>query len=306
MSPSRRVLTACSIAMLAATSACGSGQDDASDGRLDVTTSFYPLEYAVEQVGGEHVDVTNLTRPGAEPHDLELSPRQILEVTKADQLVYLEGFQPSVDEAATEAGDTAFDVSPAARLHIESHHEDGHGQAHDHGGRDPHFWLDPTRYADVATAIGEQLAKADPDHADAYRANAKDFADRLDTLDGELRTGLTSCRSHDLVTGHASFAYFADRYHFRQESVAGLSPQAEASPKEMSELVQHIEDEGVTTVYAETLVPRDLAETIAREAGAEVAVLDPIEGITDESAGEDYFEVMHSNLEVIQEGQRCS
>lgn len=301
------------LPLLLTISACGTGEDSGgSDGQVQVKTSFYPLEYAVEQVGGEHVDVTNLTKTGAEPHDLELTPRQILEVSEADHLMYLKQFQPSVDDAAQEAGDAAFDVSSAARLDIEAdhgheHEDEGEGDhaGHDHGSHDPHFWLDPTRYADVADAVAERLAEDDPDHAADYRANATDFRGRLTGLDKELKAGLSDCGQTDLVTGHAAFAYFTDRYGFHQESVSGLTPGAQPSPSAMADLIEHIKKEKISTVYAETLVPKDLAETVARDAGAKVRVLDPIEGITDSSEGDDYFEVMRSNLAAVQKGQEC-
>lgn len=309
----RRALVVAS-ALLLALPACSSSEDTGGDeDAVSVVTSFYPLQFAVEQVGGEHVSVTNLTRAGAEPHDLELSPKQVLEASRADHLVHLADFQPSVDDAAKEAGDSAFDVSSAARLDIEAadHDHDHEGspegdEEHDHGSRDPHFWLDPTRYAEVAEAIAERLAEGDPDHAADYRANAEAFSERLSELDTEIEEAVADCRQRDLVTGHAAFAYFADRYDFHQESVSGLTPDAEPSPSAMADLIAHIKEEEISTVYAETLVPRDLADTIARDSGATVAVLDPIEGITEESAGSDYFEVMRSNLRAVRKGQECS
>ncbi|WP_434967376.1 metal ABC transporter substrate-binding protein [Janibacter indicus] len=317
--PMRHRLPLAVSALVLALTGCGStdgGEGGSADGdaSLTIATSFYPLQHAAEQVGGDHVAVTNLTKPGAEPHDLELTPKQVLEATRADALVYLKDFQPSVDDAAKEAGDSAMDVSPFARLDIETGEHEGHdheegeeGHAgHDHGGTDPHFWLDPTRYADVVEALGERFAEADPDHAADYRANAKEFAGELTALDEDLTAGLDDCTSTDLVTGHSAFAYFADRYGFHQESVSGLTPGAEPSPTALADLVEHIEDEKITTVYAETLVPQDTADTIARETGAEVAVLDPIEGLTDASAGDDYVSVMRSNLETVREGQDCS
>ncbi len=303
-----RPLVAVVVPLLVA-SGCGATDDSGEGDGVTVATSFYPMEYAVEQVGGEHVEVTNLTKTGGEPHDLELTPRQILQVSKADHLMYLKGFQPSVDDAATEAQD-AFDVSGDARLDIaatphEHGEEEGGHEDHEHGGHDPHFWLDPTRYADVADGIAERLAEDDPEHAEDYRANAKHFRARLAGLDGELRKGLADCADTDLVTGHAAFAYFADRYGFDQESVTGLTPNAQPSPSAMADLVSHIKKEKISTVYAETLVPRDLADTIARDSGATVRVLDPVEGITDASEGSDYVEVMRSNLEAVQKGQKC-
>ncbi len=310
----RALQCACCLSLVTAAGCAGPSSAGSDDGRLEVLTSFYPLEYAVEQIGGEHVVTSNLTKPGTEAHDLELTPRQVLGVKEADQLIYLGDFQPAVDDAAAGVGDAAFDVAPAAHLDLEpaegegghDHEEHGDHEGHDHGGVDPHFWLDPTRYAHVGEAIGERLAKADPEHASDYRANAKDFGERLHRLDGQLRSGLADCERHELVTGHASFGYFADRYGFTQEPIAGLSPHDEPSPQDMAGLIHHIRDEGIETVYTEPQLPAALAETIADDSDATVAVLDPIEGISEDSEGSNYFQVMRSNLASVQEGAACA
>lgn len=303
----KKHLTLAAVAALALT-ACGSGgSTTGADGRVEVVTSFYPLQFAIEQVGGEHVTVTNLTKAGAEPHDVELSPRDVLTVSKADAVVYLKGFQPSVDDAVAEA-DSPFDVSEAARLDVAAT-DDGHDHGEETGSaagaKDPHFWLDPMRYADVADAVAAELGRVDPANAADYEAGAKDLRGRLTDLDERFTTGLKSCEDTDLVTGHAAFAYLAEAYDLHQESIT-LSPEQEPSAAEMADAVAHIKEHGVSTVYAETLVPRDVADTIAREAGATVRVLDPIEGITDESAAQDYFGIMDANLATLQKGQVCS
>ena len=305
-----------SIAMV---SACGgAGGRGADDGRLGVVAAFYPLEYAVSQIGGSHVVVTGLTKPGAEPHDLELSPRQVAKVAEADVVVYEKHFQPAVDAAVEgQARDTALDVSPAARLDlvaVEDGHDHGGETQEEHAGhaadasspRDPHFWLDPMRYADVGDAIAAELAARDSADAAAYQANAKAFRAAMTTLDAEFRTGLKSCANHELVTSHAAFGYLSESYGFHQESITGLTPDAEPSPAAMAVLTRHIRETGASTVYAETLVSEDVAKALARETGARLAVLDPIEGITSASAGRDYPAVMRANLGILRAGQECS
>ncbi len=298
--------------------ACGSSTDEPGDAggsgdRVEVTAAFYPLQWATEKVGGEHVAVDSLTKPGAEPHDLELTPKDVAQLASADLVVYLKGFQPAVDDAvASEAEDAGFDVSADADLDLTAT-EDGHDHSGEsaeehaeHGtGKDPHFWLDPVRFEKVATAIGEKLATADPANAADYRANATALVSELGALDAEFEKGLASCTSTDLVTGHAAFGYLAQRYGLSQEGIAGLSPDAEPDAASLRDLAAHVEEHGVKTVYAETLVSPALAETLARETGATVAVLDPIEGITDTSRGSDYLEVMRSNLETLRRGQQC-
>lgn len=300
-----------SIAMV---SACGgTGGRSADDARLDVVAAFYPLQYAVQQVGGTHVAVQGLTKPGAEPHDLELSPRQVSSIAQADVVVFESHFQPAVDAAVRDQADkSALDVSAAARLDLVAV-EDGHDhdteteEEHaDHAARDPHFWLDPMRYADVGDAIAARLSERDPANAAAYATNAKAFRASMTTLDGEFRTGLAHCAVDELVTSHAAFGYLAQSYGFHQESITGLTPDSEPSPAAMAELTSHIRETGATTVYAETLVSEDVARTLARETGARLAVLDPIEGITSASAGRDYPSVMRANLQVLRVGQECS
>lgn len=299
------------------TTAAGSTGTAGTEPVLDVASAFYPLELAATRIGGDRVTVTPLTQPGADPHDAELTPREVGQLTSADLVVFLSGFQPAVDDAVETAAPAAgFDVAEYADLSL-SATDDGH----DHSGEseeehaahsdeedatDPHFWLDPTRYASVAEAIGDRLAELDPEGAEEYAARTTEFTTELATLDEEFSSGLAMCTHRDLVTGHAAFGYLADRYDLRQVGIAGLSPENEPSAAQIRDLVEHVRETGVTTVYAETLVSPALTETIAREAGVEVAVLDPIEGVTDASAGEDYFEIMRVNLQTLREGQDCS
>jgi zinc transport system substrate-binding protein len=300
---------AASVVLLAVT-ACGAagadGPDAGSTEGLRVTAAFYPVQWAAQRVGGEHVSVHGLTKPGVEPHDLELTPRAVGELAASDVVVYLAGFQPAVDEAVrTQAPDAGFDVSPAADLTLATTAE-GHDHAEAVAARDPHFWLDPVRLEQVATAIGERFATADPAHTADYRARAAALGDDLRALDADFRTGLARCRSHELVTGHAAFGYLAARYGLSQEGIAGVNPDAEPDAATLRELAAHVEQHGVTTVYSEALVDPALAQTLARETGARVAVLDPLEGLTDGSRGRDYLEVMRSNLAVLEQGQGCT
>jgi zinc transport system substrate-binding protein len=293
---------------------------------LTVVASFYPVEYAVQQVGGSHVTVTSLTKPGAEPHDVELSPKDVAAVSRAALVVYAKGFQPAVDTAVDqEATDHAYDVAPAAHLDLAAAAEgDDHGDpavapapaspstattgppGDADGARDPHFWLDPQRYASVATTIGAELARVDPAHAPDYTANAAGLVTQLGTLDAEFTTALRTCTNRDLVTSHAAFGYLSERYGFTQVAISGLSPDVEASAQRLAGIADFVKAHHVSTIYAETLVEPAFAETVSRTTGATVATLDPIEGLTPASAGRDYLEVMRFNLRVLQAGQGCS
>ena len=323
----RRLLAttaALGLVVLGASACTGAAAlDGGHPDRVQVAAGFYALEYAASRIGGDRVEVTGLTKPGVEPHDVELSARKVASVALADVVLYERHFQSAVDDAVDhQARGQVLDVSPAARLvpapahdhagEAGGSHADDHtagatsGSGHAEEALDPHFWLDPERYADVARAIGAALEKADPSHAGEYRQRTTAFTGELTALDREFATGLKTCRNRDLVTGHAAFGYLAARYDFHQVGITGLSPEAEPSPAELARIAHFVKDEGVTTIYAETLVSPAVADTLARETGATVKVLDPLEGLTDESAGRNYFDVMRANLATLRAGQGCS
>ena len=293
----RRVLPALVLGTLALTGCAAPTRS--ADSRVHVVAAFYPLAYAAQQVGGDRVTVETLTKPGGEPHDLELLPRQILDIQDADLVVHLSHFQPAVDAAvAAHAAERSLDVAEAADLLTLT-------EEHDHGAVDPHFWLDPTRLAAVGEAIADRLAQADPAGAAAYRANAAAFTAQLTTLDAELETGLATCTNRDLVTGHSAFGYFAERYGFTQEPISGLSPDLEPRASDLAHVVEFVREHDVRTIYAETIASPLITQALARETGARVAVLDTVEGISDESAADNYPGVMRANLATLRLGQDC-
>lgn len=306
------VLLTLIMTLVATLAACGSddpgadGPAGGAEGAVTVTASFYPLQWMAEQVGGSHVTVSNLTRPGAEPHDLELTPRDVAALGDADVVAYLSGFQPAVDDAVAESGATVFDAADATDLDLTfTPIEEGKQHDDEAGAVDPHFWLDPTRLAEVADAFATTLSKQDPAHASDYKAGAKALDAKLRTLDADLEAGLASCTNQDLVTSHNAFGYLARRYGLTQVGITGLTPDAEPSAKQLAQVTEFVQDNDVRTIYFETLVSPAVAEAVASEAGVKTAVLDPLEGLNDDSQGDDYLEVMRSNLANLQKGQPC-
>ena len=288
--------------------------DDLASGtsrKLAVVASFYPLQYATQQIGGDHVTVTNLTRPGAEPHDVELTPRDVASVSKAALVVYERGLQGAVDQAVdSEARGRGLDVAPAA--HLDLLFQRGIGtptrtsRGNAPGTTDPHFWLDPQRYSDVVTVIAQRLSALDPVNKADYVNNAKAFQDKLAALNGEFMAGLDNCWRKEIVTSHSAFGYLAQRFGMVQIAINGLAPEQEPRAADLAAVSTYAKAHGVTTIYAETLASPAIAQAVAREVGARLATLDPIEGLTTASHGKDYFEVMRSNLKALQTGQGCS
>ncbi|MFG2512910.1 metal ABC transporter substrate-binding protein [Streptomyces sp. NPDC048584] len=314
-----------STAALAAVAALGLGtltacsSDSAAAGntdKFDVVASFYPMAFLAEQIGGEHVNVTSLTQPGQEPHDLEISAKQTAQLEESDAALHLKGLQPSVDEAIGQSPvATKIDAATLTTLeehgsevggHADehAHEEEEHGEeGHDHeheGGKDPHIWLDPVKYAEVAEGVGKAFEKADPDHAADYRKNTATLVEKLGELDTTFKTGLADKKNDVFITTHAAFGYLAERYGLTEEAISGLDPESEPSGARVKELQKMAKADGVTTVFYETLVSDKTAKTLAGDTGLRTDVLDPVEGITDSSRGDDYFQVMEANLKALQ------
>lgn len=285
------------VALTVALTGCGAAAGPLpvrADRPLRVVVGLYPYAWVAERVGGPEVQVTNLARPGAEPHDLELTAQQVGQVAQADLVVLTAGLQPAVDDAAgQEARGRVLDVLQVVPVRRNP----------DDGLVDPHVWLDPVRLADVADAVAERLARAAPDRAAGMRERAAALRRELLGLDADLRAGLSSCTRRDLVTSHAAFGYFADRYGLRQVAITGLSPLAEPTASRLAEVAQIARASGATTVFFEQLVSPRLAEQLAREVGARAEVLDPLE--TAPQRG-DYLTALRSDLGTLRPALGCA
>lgn len=272
-------------------------------GRIGVVASFYPLAEATRQVGGRRVEVTDITPPGAEPHDLELSTRDVDRIEDASLVVVLGGgFQSAVDAATGRRDGPTLVVLDALAGH------DGGAGAERLRPGDPHVWLDPVLMADIVRLVADRLGAVDPDHRPGYRERSAAYLRRLASLDARFRAGLAHCERRTIVTSHAAFGYLADRYGLEQRSVVGLVPDQEPDPRTLGEIADLVRRDGVTTVFTEKLASPRIAETIAREAGgARVDVLDPLETLTRDQlrGGVDYLSVMDDNLGRLRRALGC-
>lgn len=292
---------------------CAASGDGAADstrpGLVQIATAAYPFQFIAERVSGAHGVVSNLTKPGAEPHDLELTPRQVASIASADLVIYERGFQPVVDEAVAQSENPhVLDTTTVVPLKAHDDQEgslDGHEHQAVAAGLDPHVWLNPLNVTTIADSVAERLAAIDPARAAAYRANARRLDRQLKDLDLRFRAGLASCERTEFITTHAAFGYLADRYGLTQIPISGLSPDAEASPARIAEVHQEAQAHGITTIFFETLVSPAVAEAVAGDLGLVTDVLDPVEGVTAESRGADYLTVMAANLAALRKANSC-
>jgi zinc transport system substrate-binding protein len=294
-----RAASAVVVAVVALAAVIGLSHGGASagaDGRTAVVASFFPLADAAAHVGGRHVSVRNLTPPGTEPHDLDLSTRAVDELDGADLAIVLgDDFQPAVEDAARRRDGTTLVVFDTLR-----------GRVH---ADDPHVWLDPARMVRIVEAIATRLARVDPVHASVYRTRADRYVTQLRALDREYRDGLSQCSSRVLVTSHDAFGYLASAFHLDTRAVSGLSPDAEPDARKLGELADLARTKSVTTIFSEDFVSPRVARTVAREAGGlRVRVLNPLEGLSarEQRAGADYVSVMRANLRILRRALGCA
>jgi zinc transport system substrate-binding protein len=297
--------TALGLGALSGCSSDSSAADGNITGQLDVVASFYPMQYLAEQIGGRHVSISTLTEPGQEPHDLEISAKQTVDLQKADAVLYLKGLQPAVDEAVAQSeAKTKIDAATLTKLenHGSTEHSHEGEEAHsdeEASALDPHVWLDPVKYAEIADGVSAAFQKADPTNAAEYEKNTAALTAKLTSLNTSFEDGLKNTASKVFFTNHAAFGYLAERYGLTQEAITGVDPESEPSAARMKELQQEAKADGVTTVFYETLVSDKTAKTLAEDANLKTDVLDPLEGITEKSRGDDYVAVMRANLKAL-------
>src|SRR5690606_21342806 len=293
----------------------GCADDGGGGSGPEVAVTAYPMQFVAERVLGDAGTVTSVAPAGTEPHDLELSPSAVATLDGADAVLYLSDFQTAVDDALAEVGsglvvDAADHVDLLTGGDDEHDHDDADGHddhgpddhGHNHGGVDPHFWLDPLRVADLADALAVELGEAEPELAATFENNAATLRGELEDLDERLRTGLAGCVDRTFVTSHEAFGYLAHAYDLTQVGISGIDPEAEPSPARVAEVLAEAREHGVTTVFTQPGGLTAVADVVADELGLTLATLDPIELAPSDT---DYLGAMAANLAALREGLSC-
>jgi len=275
----------------------------ATDGRVAVVATFYPLAEFARQVGGDLVSVINVTPAGVEPHDFEPSPQAIARISAAHLFIVngggIDAWASALAPSLQGQGIRVLTMAPLMGTPLSAAEEDG--------AFDGHFWLSPVLAARQVEAIRDALIAEDPAHAEAYRARAGAYISELAALDRAYTEGLRSCAIRTAVTSHAAFAYLAREYRFTQLAITGLSPDAEPSAGALATVAVAARSRGVRYIFFETLVSKRIAETLAREIGARTLVFNPLEGLTgdDIARGASYLSIMRENLVSIRTALAC-
>lgn len=331
------IIFALMLAGSLALSGCSASNTSSSSSKpteqVKIMTSFYPLQFVTQRIMGDAYKVSSITPSGGEPHDVELTPKDVTNIGQSDLVVYLKGFQPAVDKAVTEAKPKhVIEVSEPAKLiaateeaeHEADHnkadakdekdHEHGktdakdekdheHGHDHGHGNiQDPHFWLDPQRMLAVAQQVKEALVKQFPNQEKTFTDNFSALKADLEKLDQEYQQGLKTCEHKTIVTAHTAFQYLANTYNLKQLGISGVDPEAEPAPARLAEIKKQLENTDVTTIFSEELLSPKVAEALAKELNLKTAVLNPIESQNDKRS---YLDMMRDNLKELRTALAC-
>jgi len=279
-------------------------RETVTQGKVNVIVSFYPLEYIATSVGGQHVSVQNLLPPGGEPHDFDPSPRQLASIGESDLFIFNGGhFEPWITK--WEKGTFGFPLQAIDMVNELA--KRGAILITRNNATDPHVWLDPLLFRQEVEIVRDALIQADSVHESEYRANADRLMSDILHTDERFRSSLTGCEKRDVIVSHDAFRYLARRYKFSTIPIAGISPDEEPSPKDLAKIADLARSKNLNYIFFETNVSPKLSEVIAREAGAETLVLNPLESLTtyEIQLGEQYNTVMERNLNNLRKALVC-
>ncbi|WP_171004889.1 metal ABC transporter substrate-binding protein [Enterococcus hulanensis] len=299
--------------------ACG-GQEKkeaSSNDKIQVMTTFYPMYEFTKQVVGNKGEVELLIPAGTEPHDFEPSAKDLAKISDADVFVYnspeletwTDNLTDTIDTKKTEIIQASKNITlmDGAEHDHEEAHDDHDAKEHEEDGHDhdldPHVWLDPVLAIKEVETIRDQLSKKYPEDQATFEKNAANYIDELKTLDEDYQAGFKAAKNKTFVTQHAAFGYLAKQYGLTQEAIAGISPDQEPSPSRLSELKHYVDDHQVKVIYFEENASSKVAETLSKETGVKLKVLNPLESLTEKQIknGEDYVSVMRENLDALKE-----
>jgi zinc transport system substrate-binding protein len=276
---------------------------EADSNKIKVVATVYPVYEFIKQIGGDKVDVIMLIPPGAEPHDWEPTAKDITRIKDAAIFAYHgAGFEPVEKLLNKDVLGTAVPVEASKgipKLAASHKEEEKRGtEHHDHEEGDSHMWLDPLLAQQEVNTIMQALIAVDEKNASYYKANAEKYNKQLAELDQQYNKSLAGITRKDIITSHEAFGYLAARYGLHQVGIMGLSPDAEPTPDKMAEIAAFCRANNVKYIFFETLASPKLAQTIAKETGAELLVLNPAENLTEQEMKENknYLSIMGENL----------
>lgn len=260
--------------------------DKDNSGKLQIYTSIYPIYDFTKKIGGEKISVYNMTKAGAEPHDFEITSKDMANLSKANLFIYNGGGMEHWVDTIKEALKDIKYINTSSNIN--------------ENNLDPHFWLSPINAKIQMENIKNGLIEIDSENKNYYESNYNLYANRLTELDEKIKTSLSDIKNRNLVLTHPAFGHFCKEYYLNQIAIA----RDEADPKAMAEIIEFIKSNNVRAIFYEEFSSSKLVDSIAKETGIKILTLNPIESLSEENiaSGEDYFSIMEKNLISLSDG----
>lgn len=284
-------------------SGCAPSQEAETDNKPTIYTSIYPIQYAVERIGGNTVHAKTVYPPGVDAHTYEPTSKEMTDIAKGDAFFYLgagmEGFAGSAADALAKQDTKLVELGEHESLfHTETAHED---DGHHHGDQDPHIWLDPIRMIDMAEIIKDNLIALYPEQEDDFNQNFEALKTDLKQLNDQYKTVLQDKTNKKILVSHAAFGYWEERYGITQIAINGLSSSSEPSQKDLTKIVDQAKQHHMKYIIFEQNVSNHVSEIIQDHIGAESLTIHNLSVLTEEDIDqdEDYISLMEHNLDTL-------
>jgi zinc transport system substrate-binding protein len=299
---------------------CSTAQTQPVNENPTIITTFYPIEEITKFVTQDTVNVKLLIPKGAEPHSFEPTTKQIVEISKADVFITMEGMFETIENKIIDTNknikiiESTHDIELIKLTENDEHSKEEHleeeteeynneelEEGHDdHRDFDPHVWLSIQNMKIMTEEITEQLIELYPQNKELYNTNKQKYLNKLENLENKFQTQLSTCSKNVILVNHKSFGYLAHEYGFEQISASGFNPESEPSPKTIQDIINQAKEHNLSVIYSEGQMDKKVANLLATEINGQVLELNPI--LTTET---DYFELMENNLKKLKIGLDC-
>lgn len=284
--------------------ACGqkTSQDSKEAKGMKIVTSFYPIYAMVKEISGDLNDV-RMIQSSSGIHSFEPSANDIAAIYDADVFVYhshtLESWAGSLDLSLQNSKVKVIEVSEGMTLERVSGLEDMQaGDGIDEKTLyDPHTWLDPEKVAEETQIIADKLSELDNANKDTYQKNAQSYSNKAHDLTNKYKPIFEKASQKTFVTQHTAFSYLAKRFGLNQLGIAGISPDQEPSPRQLTEIQEFVKTYKVKTIFTESNASSKVADTLVKSTSVSLKTLNPLEA--DPQNDKSYLENLEENLAVL-------
>ncbi|MEN1969740.1 zinc ABC transporter substrate-binding protein [Lentibacillus sp. N15] len=288
---------------------CGSTTKDEAQADLTIYTSIYPIQYAVERIGGDTVHAESVYPPGVDAHSYEPTTKKMTSIASSDAFIYMgagmEGFAETAADALKSQNVNLVELGKHKELfdsENEEHNEEDHkDDGHHHGDHNPHIWLDPQRMISMADLVKQALIDLNPDKKELYTDNFEALKKDLSALDSSFKKTMQPKQNKKILVSHAAYGYWEERYGIEQIAIRGITSSDEPSQKELTSIIKQAKENDVHYILFEQNSSDRISNIMQEQLNANVEYIHNLEVLTEDDINqhENYLSLMEHNLHVL-------